>query len=85
MKSFKVKMCDNVPVNMDEGTIYLTFALDWTGHLCPCGCGRQMIIPLDDMRKVTIHDDGTVTFFPSFKNYKCWSQYVIDHGEVSWR
>ena len=81
--NFKTKFVECIPVNMAGSTIYLTKDFKESGHVCPCGCGHQVRVDLVGIRIIHIHLDGSVSFAPSFHNYRCGSTYSIIRSQLS--
>lgn len=83
---FKHQVLDSIPERLQVGTLYVTTDRDVAGHLCACGCGREVITPLSPMDwSITIDQNG-VTLDPSIGNwvFPCRSHYFIWDGEVVW-
>jgi Family of unknown function (DUF6527) len=71
---------------MEEGVLYISTAYSIAGHICPCGCGREVITKLSPPRWRVIYD-GEVSLKPSVAatGLPCNSHYFITRGEVDWR
>lgn len=54
------EFCDAIPQkeNMRHGVLYICMACDVAGHLCPCGCGEEVITMFHPKRGWTISYDG---------------------------
>ena len=83
---FKYQMVGSIPEKLQVDTLYVTMDRDVAGHLCACGCGREVITPLSPMDwSITINQHGA-TLDPSIGNwaFPCRSHYFIWDGEVVW-
>lgn len=88
MMSARVKhqVVDSIPERLQVGTLYVTTDRDVAGHLCACGCGREVITPLSPTDwSITIDQHGA-TLDPSIGNwaFPCRSHYFIWDGQVVW-
>lgn len=83
------EFCDAIPQkeNMRHGVLYICMACDVAGHLCPCGCGEEVITMFHPKRGWTISYDGKgVTLSPSIGNWNspCTSHYWIRDNQIIW-
>lgn len=81
--------CDAIPLKgeMTPGILYVCMRCDVAGHLCPCGCGEEVITMFHPSRGWTISYDGQgVTLSPSIGNWNsaCSSHYWIRDNRVIW-
>lgn len=70
------------------GVFYYSEKYGGLGHLCPCGCGDKIYIPVTEdgsgaTWKISIRDEK-VTLDPSLWNNPCKAHYFIRDGEVVW-
>lgn len=68
------------PEVFEDGKNYICLAYKWSGHLCPCGCGK--INDVGFMGSWTFIFDGKVTIRPSIGNPQCGAHYFITENEV---
>lgn len=83
---FKHEVVDVIPESLEASILYVTAEGDVAGHLCACGCGREVITPLSPTDwSVTVERRG-VTVTPSIGNwaFPCRSHYFIWGGAVVW-
>ncbi|MBX4171801.1 DUF6527 family protein [Rhodococcus pyridinivorans] len=76
---------DYVPVDLEEGLLYVSMPYATAVHLCACGCGGKTVTPLAPSGwKLTF--DGTITLRPSIGNgqFRCRSHYLITGDTISW-
>jgi hypothetical protein len=77
---------ESFPTPMEPGILYISGKYSTAGHLCPCGCGREVVTKLSPARwRITF--DGEVSLWPSVAavGLPCNSHYFITRGEVDWR
>jgi hypothetical protein len=55
-------------------------------HRCCCGCGLEVVTPLNPAKWKLLEDDGKVSLFPSIGNWSfpCQSHYWIDENKICW-
>lgn len=83
---FKSEVVGSIPEVLQANTLYVTTDGDVAGHLCACGCGREVITPLTPTDwSITISRRGA-TLFPSIGNwaFPCRSHYFIWDGAIVW-
>ncbi|MCU1699153.1 MAG: hypothetical protein JWR34_5216 [Mycobacterium sp.] len=77
---------ESFPTPMKPDILYISRKHSTAGHLCPCGCGREVVTKLSPARwRITF--DGEVSLWPSVAaaGLACNSHYFITRGEVDWR
>ena len=74
-----------VPVELDEGSLYVSMTYATASHLCACGCGERVVTPLGSA-DWTLTFDGQVTLSPSVGNGQlaCRSHYLVQKDRVVW-
>lgn len=75
-----------IPNNPDPGILYVSREYKTATHLCCCGCGLEVVTPINSA-KWSITDHGSsVSLWPSIGNWSfpCRSHYWIDHNRVKW-
>jgi hypothetical protein len=75
-----------IPDKPEPGILYISREYNTATHICCCGCGLEVVTPLN-AAKWSIKDHGdSVSLFPSIGNWSfpCKSHYWIDHGSVVW-
>lgn len=83
MKLLRTK---HIPSELEPGVLYLSQEFEFTAHLCSCGCGSKIRIPLGPTEWEFTDTKGGPTLFPSVGNWqqKCQSHYWITKGEIRW-
>lgn len=81
----KVVLADEIPEELAELTLYVSFEFATAVHLCACGCGNESVTPLRPTDWRLIYD-GSFTLSPSVGNWAlpCRSHYLIIREEVVW-
>jgi hypothetical protein len=80
---YVAEFVESFPTPMEPGILYISSKYSTAGHLCPCGCGREVVTKLSPARwRITL--DGEVSLWPSVAatGLPCDSHYFITRGEV---
>ena len=74
------------PAPMNHGILYVSVEYNSCGHLCACGCGREVITPLSPAQWKFTYDGENISMRPSIGNWSlpCQSHYIVDCGKVRW-
>lgn len=71
---------------METGVLYISEKYETAIHLCACGCGEQVVTPLDDgtkhWQKTGTRD--SVTLRPSIGNPWCKAHYYVTENKIDW-
>lgn len=83
---FRHEVVVSIPETLQANTLYLTTEGDVAGHLCACGCGREVITPLSPTDWSITIDRRGASLSPSIGNwaFPCRSHYFIWDGVVVW-
>lgn len=83
---FRHEVVGSIPEVLKPATLYVTTDSDVAGHLCACGCGREVITPLSPTDWSLSFDQRGATLYPSIGNwaFPCRSHYFISNGAVVW-
>ncbi len=83
---FRHEVVVSIPETLQANTLYLTTEEDVAGHLCACGCGREVITPLSPTDWSITIDRRGASLSPSIGNwaFPCRSHYFIWDGVVVW-
>lgn len=85
--AFRVVRVKHIPRALEHGVLYISEEYEATQHLCACGCGVEVHLPLASAHGwVLTWDDGLPTLAPSIGSYQipCRSHYFIRRGRVVW-
>lgn len=88
MKITKInhKFVSSIPKELEEGILYISLDYNTAIHKCACGCGEEVVTPIDPDGWSMIYDGEVVSLTPSIGNwsYKCKSHYWIKKGRIVW-
>ena len=86
LKEFNMQVVHRVPDHLCPGIIYVCFDCNLVAHLCACGCGEKVILPIDPDCWSVKYDGETVSLAPSIGNFQfpCMSHYWIKENRVIW-
>ena len=75
-----------IPERLESGTLYVSRRYSTASHLCCCGCGREVVTPLNPAKWQLSERRGAISLYPSIGNWSfpCRSHYWIDHDRVRW-
>lgn len=76
----------DVPEKLKAGVLYVAAEHGVMMHLCACGCGNEVALPLSPIDWRLTFDGETISVSPSVGSWSlpCRSHYIIDHGQVRW-
>ena len=75
-----------VPEALEQDTLYISIDYVSTSHLCACGCGAEVVLPLHPTKWQLTFDGASVSMAPSIgsRTLSCRSHYWIDKGRIHW-
>ena len=75
-----------IPEALDEGVLYISVEFATASHACCCGCGNEVVTPIDPVGWTLSFDGVTVSLSPSIGNWQlsCQSHYWICRNRVRW-
>lgn len=75
-----------IPNQLEEGVLYISRRYSTASHLCCCGCGREVVTPLNPAKWRIVKKAGKVSLTPSVGNWSfpCRSHYWIDGNRIQW-
>ena len=85
IEHYTAEFVETFPSPMRPGVLYVSTTYSTAGHLCPCGCEREVVTKLSPARWKVIFD-GEVSMRPSVaaSGLPCNSHYFITRGGVDW-
>ena len=86
VNEFELQVVHRVPEDLSPGILYVCFDCNVVAHLCACGCGETVILPIDPGFWSVKYDGETVSLSPSIGNFQfpCKSHYWIKENRVIW-
>lgn len=75
-----------IPEQLSEGLLYISQCYSTATHLCCCGCGNEVVTPLNRAGWTLEVLDSGITLRPSIGNWSlpCRSHYLIRQDRVVW-
>lgn len=75
-----------IPERLEEGLLYISQKYGTATHKCCCGCGEEVVTPLNPTDWSLRIDGDLATLDPSIGNwsYACRSHYWIRRSQVIW-
>jgi hypothetical protein len=75
-----------IPEDLEPGVLYVSKRYSTASHLCCCGCGLEVVTPLNPAKWRMTERDGRIYLRPSVGNWSfpCQSHYWIEGGQVRW-
>jgi hypothetical protein len=86
MNKIKPVFVKTIPVDIQDGCLYISKEHGTAISKCPCGCGQQSILSLKPVFSEgwSINEEnGSVTIRPSILN-PCGAHYYITNNEIEW-
>lgn len=82
--SIQSEFVEFVPSELIEGTLYISMSYATTVHLCACGCGNKVVLPLSPADWQMYFDGESISLTPSVGNWQfpCRSHYWIKDNNV---
>ena len=84
--NIKLERVLRFPKELIPGILYVSDKFSTSAHLCPCGCGNRIIIPIGAMNWTLKVKRGKPSLYPSLGNWElpCRSHYWIRNGQIVW-
>lgn len=75
-----------IPEKLKPGIIYISRQYSTASHLCCCGCGFEVVTPINPAKWQIVESQGSVSLYPSIGNWSfpCRSHYWIIDGHIRW-
>src|SRR5689334_19148834 len=82
----QTKFVEFIPDQLEPGILYISRRYSTATHLCCCGCGLEVVTPLNAAKWQLVEKNGKVSLSPSIGNWNfpCQSHYWITEGRVQW-
>jgi hypothetical protein len=80
------RFVEMVPEGLEPGLLYVSLEHGTMVHLCACGCGNEVVLPLTPVDWRLTYDGEDVSLWPSVGSWSlpCRSHYVVTRGGVRW-
>lgn len=77
---------ESAPAQLADGVLYISDRFHTALHKCCCGCGREVVTPLNPAGWRYIREGQAITLKPSIGNWSfpCKSHYLIIRNRVVW-
>jgi hypothetical protein len=74
------------PKDMVLGLLYVSLRFRMVNHICPCGCGYEVPLPLEQKTGwlYACNELKEVTLAPSILNPWCKAHYYIRNNKIVW-
>ena len=75
-----------IPDTLEDGVLYVSIRYATVVHRCCCGCGNEVVTPLDPSDWEMMFDGKSISLSPSIGNWSlaCQSHYWISRNKVRW-
>ncbi len=86
LRQITPEFVDEIPRELEHGILYICCRYRAVKHLCACGCGVAVNIPLYPTGWTLICDGVSVSLWPSIGNWSenCQSHYWIRNNRIEW-
>lgn len=86
IETIVAEMVISAPSPLAPGVLYISERFNTALHLCCCGCGAEVVTPLNPAGWSYQLRNGRVSLWPSVGNWslRCRSHYFIADGRVKW-
>lgn len=84
--SLRHEFITTIPEVLDPGVLYVSIPYAVVAHGCCCGCGNEVVTPLDPNDWELTFNGKSISLSPSIGNggLFCQSHYWIRHNRVVW-
>lgn len=86
INSLQHEFVDYIPDDLSNGVLYVSIPFATVVHKCCCGCGNEVVTPLDPAEWEMTFDGKSLSLSPSIGNWglACQSHYWIHRNQVQW-
>lgn len=86
IKQLSPEFVDFIPEKPEQGIIYISLRFSTALHLCCCGCGLEVVTPLNPAKWQLTRKNDFISLYPSIGNwgFPCQSHYWIDSNRILW-
>lgn len=85
-ETLEPRFVEAVPTTIEPGLLYVSMEFATTSHLCCCGCGNRVVLPLHPTAWQLRYDGKGISISPSVGNWSfpCRSHYWIKSNQIDW-
>lgn len=86
LKQVMPEFVEFIPDRLEPAVLYVSRKYSTATHLCCCGCGLEVVTPLNPAKWSLFEHNGTVSLRPSIGNwgFPCRSHYWIVNNGIRW-
>lgn len=86
INNLTVNYVEFVPESLTPAILYVSKRYSTAAHLCCCGCGLEVVTPLNAAKWELVDDGDKISLSPSIGNWSfpCQSHYWINQNQVQW-
>lgn len=86
LSKFTLSVVRRIPGQLEYGVLYVCFECNVVVHLCACGCGEKVVLPISPSYWSIEYNGEAVSMKPSVGNFQfsCRSHYWISRNMVIW-
>ena len=83
---WRVEWVEDMPHVIGPGILYISTKHRLIEHLCACGCGSEVSLPLSRSDWWLKYDGDTISICPSVGNWRlpCRSHYLLTENTTIW-
>ena len=77
---------ETIPTDLEDHVLYVSIEFRTTMHLCACGCGNSVVLPLRPTAWALTYNGDSISMSPSIGNwtFECKSHYWIRDNKIVW-
>jgi hypothetical protein len=82
----RAEFVDFIAERLEQDVLYISKKYSTAAHLCCCGCGHEVVTPLNPAKRQLVVDEGVLSLMPSIGNWSfpCQSHYWITKSHIRW-
>jgi hypothetical protein len=83
---FRSEFVIHAPEKLEPNVLYISIQYSSAIHLCPCGCGNEIVTKISPARWRFTYDGENISLSPSIGNFslECRSHYFIEKNKIIW-
>lgn len=86
ISALKHSFVSSIPEPLENGILYACLQYNVVIHKCACGCGEEIVTPLDPRQWTLEYNGEGISLSPSIGNWNlpCRSHYWIKNSKIIW-